>query len=59
MERQNVIMLTNMYHPPAEGNLCDEYGNAMNPTTVLDCNRYTAYVDSDHMTNSYSTRDAH
>jgi hypothetical protein len=23
-----------MYHPPEEGNLCDEYGNALKPATV-------------------------
>jgi hypothetical protein len=42
-----------MLLPPAEGNFCDEYGNAVKPAIVQDYNRRVVYVDkSDHMTNS-------
>jgi hypothetical protein len=27
--KQNVNMLTNVHHPPAEGNLRDEHGNSL------------------------------
>jgi hypothetical protein len=53
-DKQNVNILTDMHHPPAEGNFCDEYGNAPKPAIVQDYNRYMWYVDkSDCMTYSY------
>jgi hypothetical protein len=54
-DKQNVNMLTNMHRSPAEGNFCDEHGNALKPDIVQDYNRHMGYVDkSDRMTNSYS-----
>jgi hypothetical protein len=54
-DKRNVNILTNMHRPPAEGNLCDEYGNTLKPAIVQDYNRQMGYVDkSDHMTNRYS-----
>jgi hypothetical protein len=39
----------------AEGNFCDEYGNAVKPAVVQDYNRCMGYTDrSDCMTDSYS-----
>jgi hypothetical protein len=44
-----------MHDPPAEGNFCDEHGNAIKPTTVGDYNRHMGYAEkSDRMSNSYS-----
>jgi hypothetical protein len=54
-DKQNVKMLTNMHHSPAEGNFCDEHGNALRPAIVQDYNGHEGYVDkSDRMTNSNS-----
>jgi hypothetical protein len=36
-------MLTNMNHPPAEGNFCDVYGNALKPAVVEDCNKHIVF----------------
>jgi hypothetical protein len=48
-------ILTYMHHLPAEGNFCDEYGNALKPVIVQDYDRHMRYADkSDHMINSYS-----
>jgi hypothetical protein len=53
--KRNVNMLTNMHHSSAEGNFCDEHGNALKPAIVQDYNRHMGYVDmSDRMMNSYS-----
>ena len=44
-----------MHSSPLEGNFCDEYGKAMKPAIIHDCNLHIGYVDkSAHMTNSYS-----
>jgi hypothetical protein len=54
-DKRNVNMLTNMHHPPAEGNFCDEYGNALKPVIIQDYNEHMGYMDkSDRMTNTYS-----
>jgi hypothetical protein len=45
-DKRDVNKLMNMPHPPAEGNFCDEHGNALKPATVQDYNRHTGYVDS-------------
>jgi hypothetical protein len=46
-------MLTNMHAPPAEGNFCDEHGNAIKPVIVADYNKHMGYVDkADRMTNN-------
>jgi hypothetical protein len=37
--------MLNMHHSPAEGNFCDEYGNALKLGTVQDYNRHMGYVD--------------
>jgi hypothetical protein len=45
-DKRDINILTNMHHPPAEGNFCDAYGNALKPAMVQD----TQYVGkSDHM----------
>jgi hypothetical protein len=33
-EKSEVYTLTNMHNPPAEGNFCNEHGNAMKPSIV-------------------------
>jgi hypothetical protein len=54
-DKLNVNMLTNMHRSPAEGNFCDEHGNALKPAIVQNYNRHMGYVGkSDRMTNSYS-----
>jgi hypothetical protein len=35
-DKRKVNTLTNTYCPPAEGNFCDEYGNALKPAIVQD-----------------------
>jgi hypothetical protein len=54
-DKRSVTMLKNMHRSPAEGNFCDEHGNALKPAIVQDYNRHMGYIDkSDNMTNSYS-----
>jgi hypothetical protein len=54
-DKRDVYILTNIHDPPAEGNFCDESGNALKPAIVADYNRHMGYVDKgDRMTNSYS-----
>jgi hypothetical protein len=51
-DKKNVNMLTNIHHPTAESNVCDEHGNTLKPAVVQDHNKHMEYVDkSDHMTN--------
>jgi hypothetical protein len=51
--KQNVYILTNIHCPPEQGNVCDEYGNALKPEIVQDYNRHFWYVDC--KLNTYST----
>jgi hypothetical protein len=37
-DKRDVHMLTNIHVSPAEGNFCDENGNALKPATVEDYN---------------------
>jgi hypothetical protein len=54
-DKKEVHLLTNMHHPPANGNFCDEHGNAIKPEIIQDYNRHMGYVDlGDRMTHSYS-----
>jgi hypothetical protein len=54
-DKRNLNMLTNMYFPVAESDLCDECGNAMKPAIVQDYTMHMEYVDkSDRKTNTYS-----
>jgi hypothetical protein len=54
-DKCDVHMLTTMHTTPAEGNFCDEHGNAIKPAIVDDYNLHMGYVDKvDRMTNSYS-----
>jgi hypothetical protein len=54
-DKRDVHVLTNMHHPPANGNFCDEHGNAIKPEIIQNYNRHVSYVDlGDRMTNSYS-----
>jgi hypothetical protein len=54
-DKRDVHLPTNMHHPPANGNLCDQHGNAIKPEIIQDYNRHMGYVDlGDTMTNSYS-----
>jgi hypothetical protein len=39
-DKRHINMLTNMHHPPAEGNFCDEHGNALKPVIIQDYNRH-------------------
>jgi hypothetical protein len=53
--KRHVNMLTNMNHPPAEGNFHDEHGNTLKPVIIQNYNQLMGYVDkSDHMINTYS-----
>jgi hypothetical protein len=55
LERQTRCTHANMHAPTAEGNFCDEHGNAIKPATVGDNHRHMGYADkSDRMSNSYS-----
>jgi hypothetical protein len=48
-------MLTDMYHPLAEGNFCNEHDSALKPAVVQDYKRHMGHVDkSDHTMNTYS-----
>jgi hypothetical protein len=54
-DKCDIHLLTNRHVSPAEGNFCDESGNALKPVIVGDYNRYVSYIDkSDRMANSYS-----
>jgi hypothetical protein len=54
-DRRYVNMLMNMHHPPAEGNFCDEHGNALKPVIIQDYNQHMVYVDKcERMTNTPS-----
>jgi hypothetical protein len=56
-DKRDIHLLTNMHHPPANGNFCDEHGNPIKPEIIQDCNRHMRYVDlGDRMTYSYSIR---
>jgi hypothetical protein len=47
--------LTNTHNPPAEGDFCDEKGNALMTARVEDYNRHMGYVNKgDIMANSYT-----
>lgn len=35
-DKQNMNILTNMHHPPAEGNFCDEHGNTLKLALIQD-----------------------
>jgi hypothetical protein len=54
-DKRDVYILTNMHHPPTNGNFCDEHGNALKPVIVQDYNKHRGFIDlGDRMTNSYS-----
>jgi hypothetical protein len=54
-DKRDVHRLTNMHHPPTNGNFCDEHGNAIKPEIIQDYNRHMGYVDlCDRLTNSYA-----
>jgi hypothetical protein len=54
-DKRHVNMLTNMHHPPAEGNFHDEHGNALKPAIIQDYNQHMGYADKcDCLTNAYS-----
>jgi hypothetical protein len=38
-------ILANIHQPPAEGNFCDDHGNALKPAIVQECNKHMGYVD--------------
>jgi hypothetical protein len=39
-DKKDIKILMNMYHFPAEGNFCDEHGNALKPAILQDYNRH-------------------
>jgi len=46
--------MTNMHHPPANGNFCDKHGNAIKPKITQDYKKTYGLVDSVYrMINSY------
>jgi hypothetical protein len=50
----DVHILTNMHHPPTNGNFCDKHGNAIKPEIIQDYNRHMGYAGlGNRMTNSY------
>jgi hypothetical protein len=52
---KDIHMVTHMLIPPAEGNFCDEHGNATKPEIIADHSKHMGYVDkADRMTDSYS-----
>ena len=53
--KRDVRVLTNIHHPPAEGNFCDNNGKAIKPQIVADYSRHMGYVDKgDRMAESHS-----
>jgi hypothetical protein len=40
-DKSDVNMLTNMHHPPAEGNFYDKHGSALKPVIIQESNRLT------------------
>jgi len=56
-DKGDVNILTIIHGAPAEGNFCYNYGKAIKPQIVADCNRHMGYVDKgDRMNNSYSIK---
>jgi hypothetical protein len=54
-DKRHANMLTNMHHPPEEGNFCDGHGNSSKPAITQYYNQHMGYVDKDDcMTNTYS-----
>lgn len=54
-DKQDMHVLTNVYQPTAEANLCDRSGIGHKPANVEDCSQYTGYVNrQERMANSYS-----
>jgi hypothetical protein len=39
-DKRNINMLMNIYHPPGEGNFCDEHENTLKPARVQDYDRH-------------------
>jgi hypothetical protein len=35
-DKRDKNLLTNILHPPAEGNFCDKHGNALKPAIIKD-----------------------
>ena len=51
---RDIYLLSNMQNATAEGNFCDDHGNAVKPAIVEDYNKHMGYVDkSDRMANSF------
>jgi hypothetical protein len=54
-DKKDIHMMINIYNLPAEGNFCDEKGNAIQPHIVERHNHHIVYVDKgDRMASSYS-----
>jgi hypothetical protein len=47
-DKRNVNMLTNMHHLPAEGNFCEEHGNALKPAIIQGCNKHMGHMDKNY-----------
>ncbi|KAG8233613.1 hypothetical protein J437_LFUL001024 [Ladona fulva] len=44
-DKRDLNLLTNIHNPPADGNFCDEQGNAIKPVIIQDYNRNMGFVD--------------
>ena len=44
-DKHDVYLLSNMHNAPAEGNFCDDNGNAVKSAIVEDSNQNMGYVD--------------
>jgi len=54
-DKRDVLILTNIHNPPAEGKFRASNGKAIKPQIVADYTRHMGYVDkADRMENSYS-----
>jgi hypothetical protein len=53
-DKRDLHILTNMHHPPTNGNFCDKHGNSLQPEIVQHYDKHTGYTDlEDRMTNSH------
>jgi hypothetical protein len=44
-DTQDIHILTNMHHPPTNGNFCDEHENTVKPEIIQEYKKYMGYAD--------------